>query len=140
MLMRRIFAYMVDSFIAAIATSIILFMSRIILEKVLNIDSFIASSSYYLIMFMVMLSDIIINFIICMLNKGHTVGDDLLHINITSHKFYDEKFYIIRLLLRTLSIYFSFIFIFINIFIMFREKKYNIVWYDKLLGINCISD
>ena len=138
MLLRRVFAYMIDSIITTITAAILIFMLKSILVKLLGINLFNASPSYYLLMLMVILSDIIINFSICIFNNGNTIGDDLQHIRITSTKFSGEKFYIIRFLLRTLSIYAVIIFLFVNILTMIKEKKCSIVWYDKLIGINCI--
>ena len=71
-------------------------------------------------------------------HQGLTLGDRKFNIRIDSHKYKGKKFYLLRFLLRELSVMNLFIIISIvaSLINMIVKRKTYVVWYDDILGIN----
>ena len=134
MIFRRAIAFYIDvivrGFIGVLLFLIIFLYSRILTAK-FNFN--------YINLFIIMImsfAGFYIDYLICKYNGGFTIGDALLHIRVKSHKYKSDKFYLLRFIFRSITIYIP-IFLIYNLVSMFIKKQYDYIWYDSFLGIYC---
>ena len=126
MLLKRYLAGFIDFVITEIVVSCIVFWIKPLSENIIKYN--------YIFMILFIAIGLFINYIIIKLTKGFTLGEKILNINIYSTKFSGNKFYIIRIVFKIITMYFMKIFIPISIIVWIVTKK-DILWYDKFLGI-----
>ena len=134
MIFRRAVAFYIDVIIRGFI-GILLFLIIFIYSKVLTAKLNFNYINLFIIIVM-SFGGFYIDYLICKYNGGFTTGDALLHIRIKSKKYNKNKFYLLRFILRSVTIYIP-IFLIYNFASMFIRKRYNYIWYDDFLGLYC---
>ena len=152
MSIKRLIAFVIDFLIIELLTIVICIMLNIIISHLTRSDfNTTFNSTMFFVQIKILNIDLKIGmffvvyiflsiYILALYTISHknlTIGDRIMRIKITSKKFRNFEFLLLRFLFR--NFFFLYVFLFINIIYMIYKRNFNVVWYDSILGINAID-